>query len=107
MSGRIRVEEEASFPVHSAKKLLDFFRRSVVRNQFAMVQYTSTITEQLPTTPRRKNLGIFSVVCFSQCGSWERRKGFLQARMFQHRRNCPFGRQILYRPSLAKVAVCA
>ena len=39
--------------------------------------------------------------------SWERRKGFLLARMFQHRRSCPLGLQMLYRPSFTKVAVCA
>ena len=31
-----------------------FFRRGVVRNRSAMVEYSSTITEQLLTTPRRK-----------------------------------------------------
>ena len=35
-----------------------FFRRDVVRNRSAMVEYSSTIMEQLLTTPRRKNLGM-------------------------------------------------
>ena len=47
-----------------------FFRRGVVRNRSAMVEYSSTITKQLLTTPRRKNLGKFSVICFSRCGVW-------------------------------------
>ena len=48
-----------------------FFRRGVVRNRSAMVEYSSTITKQLLTTPRRKNLGKFSVICFSRCGVWK------------------------------------
>ena len=94
-----------------------FFRRGVVRNRSAMVEYSSTITKQLLTTPRRKNLGKFSVICFSRCGVWNEKsdvdvsklgkeEGFLLARMFQHRRSCPLGRQMLYRPSFTKVAVC-
>ena len=47
-----------------------FFRRGVVRNRSAMVEYSYTITKQLLTTPRRKNLGKFSVICFSGCGVW-------------------------------------
>ena len=46
------------------------FRRGVVRNHSAMVEYSSTITKQLLTTPHRKNLGKFSVICFSGCGVW-------------------------------------